>query len=730
MAGHFYPPPPPFVGGSQPNARHNDIPQSGPAPQAAPGLGPMLAATFAVILSNWIPGPPLPQGSPRFFVPPPPAAPSQPRPVSQVNAQIIRAAWDQPPPWWPLPGLQKLPVSGPNVSIPNPPYSTAGLDLVINQWWPARPGLKYVGGGDTNAQAAVPSAPPPVSLATQRIIVSSWDDTSWTVIYTTAIAGQSIVSAPPIVSPAQFYALRSTWDAPWSSAYMQGEGDIAPVLPIVSQPPVANAKPALTIRAAWDVTPPLPEVLSGIAPLVSAPPVAQAPALSRALFQTIRQTWDTVAPLPPTLPPVSQSGPLIVAQNPAPNIALFYSLIDSWRPVFVLPPVAPKIATQPIVNAPPTVSQAPLANLVALNQPPAYGIPKAGTVASWIPPASAPSQPQPVSAALLNLTIRSWDPPVWWPLPSLALMPQSGPAPSTIVPVSNPATLRLILDWWAPAPLPVQPFQELDGIAPLIQVATPAAPLPANAALLRLLLQSWDASATLPPELYQADIAPLAQSPAPSQPIPIQGALLRVLVGAWDIQPPLAPQRRPVVTASGPVPQAPPLRTLINFRIPLEQWVLTWPAQTSPPRNPTYIAPVILTGGPRYIIRRAAGRLFDVSRNAGRQFKVSALSSIRFDEKDPAEAVKLTFDFAPDLSVLPGVLLSGIPTVTVFTLVGTDSNPSAIFNGSPGLNPASTQVIVPVLGGLSPNDYEIKVVIATTDALTILELTGILPVRA
>jgi hypothetical protein len=56
--------------------------------------------------------------------------------------------------------------------------------------------------------------------------------------------------------------------------------------------------------------------------------------------------------------------------------------------------------------------------------------------------------------------------------------------------------------------------------------------------------------------------------------------------------------------------------------------------------------------------------------------------------------------------------------------------PNAILNGLPRFDVTSTQVIVPVLGGVANCDYGIKVVVPTTDSLTILALSGILPVRA
>lgn len=148
----------------------------------------------------------------------------------------------------------------------------------------------------------------------------------------------------------------------------------------------------------------------------------------------------------------------------------------------------------------------------------------------------------------------------------------------------------------------------------------------------------------------------------------------------------------------------------------------------------------VLSGGPRYIVSRGTGRKFIGARQigrafntarTGRAFKVSATMSQRFDTKDPSESVKLTFDFSPDLALLPAVVLTGSPTVTFAVVFGTDPSPANVANGAAGLDSTSTKVIVPVTGGVGPTtDYSVRVVIATTDPKTILELTGILPVRS
>lgn len=100
----------------------------------------------------------------------------------------------------------------------------------------------------------------------------------------------------------------------------------------------------------------------------------------------------------------------------------------------------------------------------------------------------------------------------------------------------------------------------------------------------------------------------------------------------------------------------------------------------------------------------------------------------RFDEKDPAEKVYLTFNFAKDLP--PGVLLTSVQAVTYAMFYGEDTNPNAMANGAPGLDSTSTKAIVPVQGGLDGRDYKVSARCATTDPNIVLELDGILPVRA
>jgi|HubBroStandDraft_5_1064220.scaffolds.fasta_scaffold80415_2 hypothetical protein len=98
-----------------------------------------------------------------------------------------------------------------------------------------------------------------------------------------------------------------------------------------------------------------------------------------------------------------------------------------------------------------------------------------------------------------------------------------------------------------------------------------------------------------------------------------------------------------------------------------------------------------------------------------------------FPVKDPGESVDLTFNMASNLPT--SVVLNGSITVVVSVLEGVDPNPSAILNGSAGLDSTLTQVVQPVTQGVSGVLYEVKVTAATTLPTIVLVLAGALPVR-
>lgn len=101
--------------------------------------------------------------------------------------------------------------------------------------------------------------------------------------------------------------------------------------------------------------------------------------------------------------------------------------------------------------------------------------------------------------------------------------------------------------------------------------------------------------------------------------------------------------------------------------------------------------------------------------------------ALRFDTKDPAESVPLTFDFSPGLP--SGVTLNGSPQVGVTTLAGTDGNPAALLNGPVGFDSTLTKVVQPSTAGLTDCDYQWVVTCPTTNPYLTLTIVAILPVR-
>jgi hypothetical protein len=96
-----------------------------------------------------------------------------------------------------------------------------------------------------------------------------------------------------------------------------------------------------------------------------------------------------------------------------------------------------------------------------------------------------------------------------------------------------------------------------------------------------------------------------------------------------------------------------------------------------------------------------------------------------FSKKTPAEAIVLTFNFAPDLGALT---LSGAPTITVTDANAKDPSPSAILNGAPQLDSTQTQWLVPVKAGIDGAAYLLDIVTQTSSATTVLEIQALLPV--
>lgn len=98
----------------------------------------------------------------------------------------------------------------------------------------------------------------------------------------------------------------------------------------------------------------------------------------------------------------------------------------------------------------------------------------------------------------------------------------------------------------------------------------------------------------------------------------------------------------------------------------------------------------------------------------------------RFDEKDPAEKIVLTFDFSGKLEA--DEALTGAIVVSVTLVHGIDANPGAILNGAAEYDATSKAVLQAVQAGVIGAEYRIKVVVPTTNPKKVLALAGVLPV--
>lgn len=565
MAGPFYPPPPVFIGGRQPHAPRDIVPHSGPTPQPPPLLAPIVAATFGVIISSWTPGPQLPQRAPNL-IQSGPAVASQPPPPINLQGFIAQQWQDR------VTTVVYAPQIAATSIAPQPTPSIA-LPYAIRAAWeppplPLQPPARLIQSGP------LPSQPQPASVVTQL-------------------------------------AIRATWDVIPSEAYYQGAGDIAPLIPpttVAAGPAFASPYAQLISRLWTSDAPALPQTRANIAPLIPAAATAVQVPFSTQQSLIVSQWQDRTATVIYVPQFAAQSVPAQPAPIPTPSLVI-RAAWDATLPSAYYQGagrMAPLIPAA-IITPPPSVSLPallpPIIASWAPPQPPAQGY---AAVAAWLPPATAPSQPPPSSFASMLSVIRAWDTPLWWPLPGLRLLPQSAP-PALLQPSPLAALLPPIIAAWAAPQPPAQGFSSVASWLPAI--AGPSAPPPASNATLLSVIRLWDAPVwwPLPSLALQPQSAPVVFQPSPllvnqrtirqawealtppqlaallvpqaqqSPPAP-NASILRALLGSWDAGTPPA-QRYPVVTASGPVPQPPPISSYAQLFALIKAWEppVWWP---------------------------------------------------------------------------------------------------------------------------------------------------------
>ncbi len=95
----------------------------------------------------------------------------------------------------------------------------------------------------------------------------------------------------------------------------------------------------------------------------------------------------------------------------------------------------------------------------------------------------------------------------------------------------------------------------------------------------------------------------------------------------------------------------------------------------------------------------------------------------KLDPKDPAEDVLLTVDFSNLLSP-SNDSISSLVSITPSLLSGTDTNPSATWNGNSTVG--SNTVTFMMIGGLDQNTYEFAVIVQTIQGQIFKESISVL----
>lgn len=220
-AGHFYAPPPVFIGGRQPYAPRLGLPQS------VPGLTIPPARSF-------------------------------------VSLGIVHSWWTHDPitTVWLTSIAPFLAEPGP------PPKRTLHAFFSIRETWnPPTPLVpKRVAVASILATPPAIDAPPPQNLAAYYALRRLWDPLPYALPEGASFAPLTIApvsDAPPPATRAVSFAVREHWDA--APFELPERVAIAPLLAPDVPPPQTSVRAMLAIRESWNVTLPLPQIGSGVA---------------------------------------------------------------------------------------------------------------------------------------------------------------------------------------------------------------------------------------------------------------------------------------------------------------------------------------------------------------------------------------------------------------------------------------------------------------------------------
>jgi hypothetical protein len=258
--GHYYNPPPTFVGGAQPYAPRLGVPHSASVPSAPP---PQNLASYNQIIQLWWPPARTAKGlggPDAAIVPPQILAPAG-------VPQAVLQAWAYDP-WIVIALPSAAGAQGVQPVAPPPPIAQAIRNFLPGLWWPSQKTAKGLGGPDA------PIIPPPPRKELPPGIFAQWQHDPITEISLASSAGNPgfTPSQPQPVSNAQLLALIRVWDPPYFPPPMAGTlGSLIPPPPPPSPPPnISYANLFLTLQN-W--VPPFiyPPVMPPNAPFPPAP---------------------------------------------------------------------------------------------------------------------------------------------------------------------------------------------------------------------------------------------------------------------------------------------------------------------------------------------------------------------------------------------------------------------------------------------------------------------------
>ncbi len=459
----------------------------------------------------------------------------------------------QPPPT-PMGAAQPLtqrnltpPISGPTPQNP-PRLAVAALAATVMVAWTAVAAPLPQQNLGVAAFAAAPMAAPPSSTRALVEIQAAWAPAPWTQPEPPQFT-PSVPQAPPIRTQSVPAEVLIGW-LPAAPAPVLADNLSPPISgPAPQAPPVRVQSVPTEILVGWIPPPPQAPVAVNLDPPIAGPTPQAPPTKTWSVPTEVLVGW---IPPPPQAPAADNLSPPIAGPTPqAPPVRTWSvptEILIGWIPPPPAPPVAVNLnppISGPAPQAPPSRAQSVPTEVLIGWIPPqlqpqfaAQSIPAAAPVVTFLPhglPAAVETQV-------------SWASPPWQQ-PQLPRLTASGPAPQPPPTRTQSVPTEVLAGWLPPAPQP-----ELPGL-PIPSTPAPSFLPPGRSGAVEIQV-SWATPVwwqPRPPQLTAS--GPTPQAP----PIRIWSVPAEVLIG-WIPPPPQAPvavNLRPPI--AGPTPQAPPL---------------------------------------------------------------------------------------------------------------------------------------------------------------------------